>query len=241
MNMKYTRLLTFAATAVLLTGLASAQPPCDPNKVYPNGLDIRHLSRDINGVINMDTTSKVYFQICNLSGVKSRITLNQPFTMNINVQTGCDEVPELKGKLVGRYRSTLRMVDPYTNNVKNTRVGFHTVRGDILVPDPTGADMIVGQFSMQGTIGTNTSRPPMPLGIGRCFECGHHEGLLIMRFNGKLPQLPMTAQAQTVYQFETFFGTMDCDQVDPCITQWDFMGTLDGVVTRVCNLAAGDM
>jgi hypothetical protein len=186
MSVKYIHLLGLAASLTLLPGFGRAQTtPCDPSKLQP-GLTLLDLSRNTDGSIGTDQNSIIYFAQCVATKTITRTTLSQPFRMSL-IRQGCDEVANFKAHLAGRYYSVRRMNDTHPNLVAatdpNPYIGYEYVAGDIL-DDASGAKL--GTFVMNGTIGTNTSRVPMPDATGACYDCSHHQGYITFTFTSTL-------------------------------------------------------
>lgn len=237
MLVKYIRMLGMLSALSLVPGIAGAQTtPCDPAKLYP-GLTLRDLSRNTGGYIGSDAKTLVYFAQCNATpgagGTITRNTLYQPFAMSLYAQ-GCDEVKEFNATLKGLYYSVKRMndthpdVDPAMD--PNPYIGYEYAAGDI-IDGATGAKL--GTFTMNGVIGTNTSRPPTPDGKGDCYDCSHHEGYVTFTFTD--------ARFKDAATFaEYHFHTMDsaaasCEQQPPCLINAQFQGVLDGVWLNRCQ------
>lgn len=227
-------LLLTVSVLGLAAGLAGAQAPCNPNP-QPNGLDLKDLSRNIFGAATVDAKTVVYFSICQTTGCVTRTTYNQPFRM-VMPRNACDEVPQLEAVLDGRYFSVRRMNDPHPNldptTDPNPRIGYEYVKGNIL--SPTGAAPI-GTFEMNGVIATNTCRPPLPDGIGRCYDCAHHEGYITMTFTSG----PLAGRSGVFAEYHFHQETMEerCDYDDPCHIEFQYWGALDGIFLSRCPVA----
>lgn len=235
MYAKPSRIILVAALSASVAGIAGAQStvPCDPTVLRPNGLTLRDLSRDTQGSVQVDATTIVYFAVCASTNTVTRTTLQQPFLMPL-IRQGCDEVPEFNAVLQGRYYSVKRMNDMFPNLVPatdpNPRIGYEYAAGNII--GPTGA--LIGTFEMNGTIGTNTSRPPLPDSVGTCYDCSHHQGYVTMKF-AVAPYNNSAVFAE--YHFHTL--PMDpayCNLEDPCKINFEFLGVVDGIYLSRCSL-----
>ena len=234
MSIHHIRILGLAAGLAILPGIAHAQAvPCDPTNLRP-GLTMQDLSRNTGGYIGSDQKTYVYFAECKTTNTITRTTLYQPFNMSLTPQ-GCDEVKGFKAHLKGLYYSTRRMNDPFPNVNPNTppnpKIGYEYAAGDI-IDDVTGAKL--GTFEMNGTIGTNTSRVPMPDSIGACYDCSHHQGYVTFTFaSGPFSGAATFAE----YHFHTFGAAGDngCDNEQPCSINAEYRGVVDGIWLSRCG------
>jgi hypothetical protein len=234
MLVKYVRLLGLAAGLATLPGVAGAQVQCDPSVLRP-GLTLLDLSRNTGGAIGADAKTLVYFAICQETNTITRTTLYQPFAMSLAPQ-GCDEVKGFNATLKGLYYSTRRMNDTHPDYDPamdpNSRIGYEYATGDI-VDNTTGAKL--GTFTMNGVIGTNTSRKPMPDSVGDCFDCGHHQGYVTFTFTD---QRFKDSATFAEYHFHTpsAAGTVpNCDNESPCAVSAQFYGVVDGIWLSRCG------
>jgi hypothetical protein len=236
---KPSRVILVAAVVGVAAGIAAAQStvPCNPTVLRPNGLTLRDLSRDTQGHVVTDSKTIVYFSICQTTNTITRTTMQQPFVMPLRRQ-GCDEIPEFEAVLQGRYYSVKRMNDMFPNFAPQTdpnpRIGYEYVAGSIM--SPNGA-VPIGTFEMNGTIGTNTSRPPMPDGVGSCYDCSHHQGYVTMKFT-VAPYNTSAVFAE--YHYHTLpMDPIYCNQEDPCRIDFEFLGVVDGIYLSRCTLPTG--
>ncbi|HEY3268443.1 MAG TPA: hypothetical protein VGM37_16100 [Armatimonadota bacterium] len=241
-----TALTALAIGAFALGSAASAQTPCNTQTVIPYGQDMRHVSRNTSGFASATPNSIVYFYKCPTTGVVTRYTYRQPFTMDITVTTGCDEAPNLMGKLSGYLYTETRMADPYPNAVKNVRIGWHYGSADVLDVN----NKKIGSAKFEGTISTNSSRPPLPIipnisGVPApdCYECGHFTGEITITLTPLTATAVNTVVVKAFYQFEALYGATAqklCDDADPCDIGFKFEnGTLDGIMRRACPTTSG--
>lgn len=233
MLVKCIRAIGLLAGLTLLPGIAGAQAtPCDPAKLYP-GLTLRDLSRDSGGFIGSDSKTFVYFAECKSTGTITRNTLYQPFAMGLVAQ-GCDEVKEFDATLRGLYYSVKRMNDTHPDKDPamdpNPKIGYEYAAGDI-IDNTTGGKL--GTFTMNGVIGTNTSRAPMPDSHGSCYDCSHHEGYVTFTFTD--PRFKGSATFAE-YHFHTISANgLSCEQeTNPCDVNQEFHGVVDGIWLSRC-------
>lgn len=234
-NHRLYRLSATIAGIVLFAGAGYAQNfPC-PTPPRPYGGRMLDVSRNLTGQVQPGIT---YFFICQTSptapGETTRNTYRQPIHLDLVALTPCDET-QMPLTLDGYYYSQTRM--PVAGSTPpSTKIGWH--HGFGTVKDASGN--VVGTAKFEGTIGTNTSRPPLLEGNPQysCFVCGHHTGEITITFttaaggtNTKLGYI------KAFYQFDAFLATgAPCDQADQCDTGFSIDGgTLDGINFRTCQ------
>ena len=230
-----------AVTALAATASVSwAQSPCN-TPLYPMGPVLKDLSRDIS-VLATDSEdprfpTKVYwFQCANAAGLTTmtRHVVNQQVVINAcQILEGCDELPNAGIRFVGLMSSWQRFSDPFSNPVKNARIGWEEVKkGDVL--DCTVTPPVkIGTWNSLGTIGTNPSRKGVSVGCGECFRCGLHTGTI--RATIQVPGKP-PAMLVAVYQYDTVPDpAVDCDTINPCLPAFEGRGNLDGVHMSRCS------
>jgi hypothetical protein len=235
MLVKCIRALGLFAGLTLLPGIAGAQTaPCDPAKLYP-GLTLRDLSRNTDGYIGSTPNTFVYFAECKSSGTITRNTLYQPFAMRLNAQ-GCDEIKEFDASLKGLYYSVKRLNDTHPDKDPamdpNPYIGYEYASGDI-IDNKTGAKL--GTFTMNGVIGTNTSRVPMPDSTGDCYDCSHHQGYVTFTFTDQHFVGSATFAEYHFHTLGTAAGGDACAQRAPCDVNDEFRGVLDGIWLNRCG------
>jgi hypothetical protein len=225
-----------------LMGAGRAQSPC---LTAPQaGKELLHFSRNISGKmipgkssLNPNATTTVIMLNCQPTPgaavvVKSRQVNYGQLTIDFSVMTSCDELPTLKGTLVGDYFSLTRLSDPFSpaTAADDTRIGRHNASGKVI--DVTGG--IIGSFSMVGTIGSVTQRPASIFGVGPCYWCQHHEGLITIKLN-QSPLFTAGATITATYAWDVNADSADC-KADPCLVQqYINQGTMDGLAEAQCG------
>lgn len=229
--------------ALGLTAAVQAQP-CLPSTA--TGREIRQFSRNLSGrivpgksTINPNAFTTVIMYNCQpvagVVGVKSRQVNYAQMSLDFSIPTDCDELPLLKGRLVGDYFSLTRITDPFTYTtppVNNTRIGRHNASGNVY--DTSSPPVIIGTFRMSGTIGSNTQRPASLFGVGTCYFCQHHEGLITIKLN-QSPVFVGSGQITATYSWDVSPNSPDCTS-DPCkMEQLIDRGTMDGMIEAGCG------
>lgn len=225
-----------------MIGAARAQAPC--LAATTAGKEILHFSRNISGrmipgksSVNPNAFTTVVMLNCQPTPgaavvVKSRQINYGQLTIDFSVMTACDELPKLKGTLVGDYFSLTRLSDPFSvaTAPDDTRIGRHNASGKVV--DVTGA--VIGSFSMNGTIGSVTQRPTAIFGTGPCYWCQHHEGLISIKLN-QSPVFLGSAAITATYSWDVNADSASCTS-DPCLIQQYFsQGTMDGMLEAGCG------
>lgn len=223
--------------AVVAVAGAVAQMPCHP--VQNAGREIRQFSRNVRGEVrpgkstqNPNASSVVFLMNCQPAdggGVASRQVNYAQIRMDLSDRTGCDELPKLDARLEGDYFSLTRISDPFPNPMPNVRVGRHNATGRVL--NPAGA--VIGTFTMQGTVSTNTQRPVSMFGVGPCYWCLHHEGLILIRLY-QSPLFVGSGQITATYAFDVKDNDAACS-AGPCKFEFTFEGTMDGIAEAACG------
>ncbi|HEY3268444.1 MAG TPA: hypothetical protein VGM37_16105 [Armatimonadota bacterium] len=226
-----------AAMAALTVGASHAQ--CI-NLTTP-GPEIRQFSREIRGtvkpgksVLNPSASSVVFLKSCGVAGVPPLLSRQVNYgviDVDFSVVTSCDQLPLLRGTLHGDYSSLTRLTDPLTPAAlpQHVRIGRHNANGWVF--DPSGAK--IGTFRMNGTIGSVTSRAPTKFGVGPCYSCLHHEGLITI----SLQQSPVFVASATItatYQWDADPINYDCEG-DKCLFAFSLLGAMDGMLEAPCG------
>lgn len=223
--------VTVGAAICLVTQAMAQGGPCVVQP-RPYGGQMLDVSRNLVGAVQPGIT---YFYICQNAagnGEMDRYTYRQPLHLDLNNMTGCEEL-QTKMTLDGYYYSRTRITDPFVNPTFNTRIGWHNGFGTI----KDSAGNVIATAKFEGTIGTNTSRPPMKFGVGDCYECGHHTGEIVITFTNVTGAVNKAGTIKAFYQFDAFYlNAPTCDNADPCLTAFYVDGgTLDGINFRTCQ------
>lgn len=234
-----------ALASVIGLGAAAYSQGAPCLNYQKGGSEIRQFSRNISGrilpgksVLSPNSSTTVIMLNCQpiagAAGVKSRQVNYGQMVIDFAVPTVCDELPLLKGTLVGDYFSLTRLTDPFgpTAGPDNTRIGRHNANGNVM--DTASPPNVIGTFTMRGTISTNTQRPTSLFGIGPCYWCQHHEGLITIKLN-QSPLFVASASITATYCWDVNADSPTC-QSDPCLMQQYFnQGTMDGIVEAPCG------
>lgn len=247
MKTKYNQILrgTLALASAIGFGAASYAQGAPCLNYQKGGPEIRQFSRNISGrivpgksTITPTASTTVIMLNCQpiagAPGLKSRQVNYGQLTLDFSLPTGCDELPVLKGSLVGDYFSLTRLFDPLSPPTApdHTRVGRHNAHGNVM--DNSTPPSVIGTFTMRGTISTNTQRPTSLFGTGPCYWCQHHEGLINIKLN-QSPLLLAGASITATYCWDVNVDSPDC-QSDPCLMQQYFnQGTMDGIAEAPCG------
>ena len=98
----------------------------------------------------------------------------------------------------------------------------------------------VGAWTFEGTIGTNTSTPPLRSGCGECYACDHHTGILKITGLNDAGHKCSKSDIVAIVQFDTNKSSCPvpgptCEDLDRCEVAFIVHdGTVDGVYRRPC-------